>query len=125
MMQFENTISFLILGLSIVTVIDTVGAIASRYFRFNYGYLSIFSFSVYFLIGYLASTQSNLNIVLLVSVIVGIYDATVGWKLCLLLKANFTLTEEQVKKTTLSFRLAAMLICSSFFACLGYWVATA
>lgn len=88
MAQLLQTIPFIFMGLFIVTLIDSVGSIASRKFNFNYGYLSPLSFATYTLIGYLVSGRTNLICAFIAVIVVGIYDATVGWDISLKLNAN-------------------------------------
>ena len=69
-----------------VTAIDALGAIASRKFRFNYGYFTVLSFTTYLLTGYFLSFVTSLSSVLLLCGMVGIFDGTVGFKIAKRLK---------------------------------------
>lgn len=111
---------FLLLALTAVTLIASLGAIASRVFNFNYGYLSILSFLVYVAIGYFVSPAAGLNIAILVSLAVGFYDATIGVKISFACKANFGRLQDEVEKVTPSFMLTTMLFISPLLAFIGY-----
>jgi len=81
------TIYFLT-GLIFITLIDTIGAFASRKLNFKYVYLSVVSFIVYVGIGYLISKQYGVTLALITNAILGFYDSTVGMRLSIIVKAN-------------------------------------
>jgi Flp pilus assembly pilin Flp len=107
-------------ALAVVTLIATIGAWASRQFRFNYGYLSIISFILYLLLGYTVSSVAGLIMALLASLVVSFYDATVGWKLALWMKANTEMAEEELAKITPDRNLMVMLFIGPLFAIMGH-----
>jgi uncharacterized membrane protein YeaQ/YmgE (transglycosylase-associated protein family) len=111
---------FTLAGISAVTLIDTLGAIASRKLNFNYGWLIIFSLVVYTFTAYFVSSRLGLFSGFLVNCIVGIYDATLGWKFSLALNANTGMTDEEKKDANLTFRLIATLIIALLFGYLGF-----
>lgn len=79
---------FFIVGIALlsVTAIDALGSIASRKFRFNYGYFAILSFITYFFTGYYLSFVTSLSSVLILCGMVGIFDGTIGFKIAKRLK---------------------------------------
>lgn len=103
-----------------VTLLCTIGAIASRKMQFNFVYLSILSYLVYIFLGYFVARKANLSTALLASLIVGFYDATVGWNLCKKLNANMGLESEQIKNLSTSKTLTIMLFMAPFFAFIGH-----
>ncbi len=112
------TIYFLA-GLICITLIDTVGAVASRKLNFKYTYLSIVSFIVYIGIGYLISKQYGLTFALIVNAILGLYDSTVGLSLSIRAKANtgnITGVEGNPKM------IIGMIITAVFFGLMGYFL---
>jgi len=112
------TIYFLT-GLICITLIDTVGAVASRKLNFKYTYLSIVSFIVYIGIGYLISKQYGLTIALIVNAILGLYDSTVGMSLSIRAKANtgnITGVEGNPKM------IVGMIITALFLGIFGYFL---
>ena len=113
---------FTLAGISAVTLIDTLGAIASRKLNFYYGWLTILSLLVYTFTAYFISARTNFSLAFLANCIIGLYDATVGWKLALALNANIGMTAEEIEDTNLSFRLIAMLIISFGFSYLGFFI---
>ncbi len=123
MKELTEAIPYIVAALAAVTIIDWAGAAASRILNFSYVYLSFVSFGVYVLLGYFVSPKCGLNIGILSSLIVGFYDATVGWKLALKSKANFELSDDDIRMMTPSTNLAVMLVVSPLFAWIGYLLA--
>ncbi len=113
---------FTLAGISAVTLIDTLGAIASRKLNFHYGWLSILSFLVYLFTAYLNSAKIELTFVLVANCIIGLYDATAGWKFALILNANTGMTDKDKEDANLIFRLITMLIIALGFAYLGFLI---
>ena len=114
------TLPYIFGGIIVVTIIDTLGSIASRRLNFNYGYLAPISLMLYLFIGNQVSGLAGLKMALIASMIVGFYDATMGWKFAKLLKANTGISEEDEKKITVSMNLTAMLFISLAFAFIGH-----
>ncbi|MBD1434952.1 hypothetical protein H8B06_19180 [Sphingobacterium sp. DN00404] len=85
-MMILYILSIVGIALLSVTAIDALGAIASRKFRFNYGYFAILSFITYFFTGYYLSFVTSPNSVLLLCGMVGIFDGTIGFKIAKKLK---------------------------------------
>ena len=110
----------LLMGLILVTVLDTLGAISSRKAGYNYAYLAPLSFIVYLSIGYFLSKAVQIEIAILLTGIVGIYDGTIGWKLALALKANMPMSQEDLKKMTIANRVVTMAVFSGFLGYVGY-----
>ena len=110
----------LLLAILCVTLIATVGAIASRLLRFNYGYLTVLSLAVYATCGFFIAGIAGFNMVLLASLIVGSYDATVGWKLAKVCRANFVVEEEELEKMTYAYTIKVMLLVGPTFFSIGY-----
>src|SRR5205085_1681659 len=93
MSQFIHTIPFLLGGLIFVTLIDTVGAYASRRFNFNFGVFAIGSLLIYTFMGYFLTKKVGLSMTVFTSLAIAFYDATIGWKLSRKLKPKTGLSE--------------------------------
>jgi hypothetical protein len=107
-------------GLVLITAIDTLGAIASRKFNFNYAYLSVLSFAVHIALGYFVSLQYGLSGAIVASAVAGLYDATIGFKLSIHLNANNGLSKEEALKT-LNVKTVITVACISMvFGIVGY-----
>lgn len=119
-MNYIAVIPVLMCGLLVVTVIATVGAIASRKFNFQYTWLSIASAILYTYAGYLLSRQTDLLMALIVNNVIGFYDATIGLKLCIAFKANFQMVDEEVELPSTQFSVATMMFVSTMLTLLGY-----
>ena len=120
MIRLTEAIPYTIAGLIAVTVIDTAGAAVSRILNFNYVHVSFLSAAVYILIGYYISPRCGLSTAILSGLITGFFDATVGWKLTIWCKANFNLSEEDLKKMTPSTSLAIMLFLAPLLVFIGH-----
>jgi hypothetical protein len=112
-------------GLLAVTMIDTLGSISSRKMNYKYAYLTPLSFFAYGVIGYSGYHLATLTWTLLIACIIGIYDGTIGWRLSVILKANFGDKEETTKSLSLSYRISGMILISGFFGFLGFIIAGA
>ncbi len=122
-MNFPNAFLWLILGLVLITLIDTVGAIASRKFNFKYAYLSIFSFAVYVGLGYLLSKQYDPLFVFLIAGLLGLYDGTIGLRLSIILKANNGLGTNKSMELLNAKTAISMVFTAILFAFIGIQLA--
>ena len=109
-MILNPLVTYTLLGFLLVKLIAIVGAFASGKLGFNYAWLSIFSFAVYIMIGYLISSGASWIFALAGTCIIGIYDATVGWNLCLRFKARTGMSAEEQAALTDSKRISMMLV---------------
>jgi hypothetical protein len=78
----------LIGGCIIVFLLDALSSIASRRFNFNYARLAPLSFIIYTMVGFLGTRASDQTSGIIVAAAVGFFDATAGWKISMVLKAN-------------------------------------
>jgi len=101
---------FLLSGLAIITVIDTVGAILSRKLQFKYVYLTVVSGALYIIMGYLVSLKFSLGIALGINAILGLYDGSAGLWLCLKLKANIDNREETADMLNVKTAVTMMVV---------------
>ena len=107
-------------GLVTVTTIDILGSISSRKLNYKYVYLTPLSFLVYFCIGYQGHFIATLPWTLIIVCLTGIYDGTVGWRLSIILRANFADKEEYTKTLSLSSRISGMIVMSGIFGFVGF-----
>ena len=96
-MAYTNLIKYLIIGIFSITLVDTLGAVASRKMNFKYIYLSFISIAIFILVAFFVSKEYILTNVLLTNAILGLYDCTIGLWLSIVLRANNGLTAEQIK----------------------------
>ncbi|HUM98259.1 MAG TPA: hypothetical protein PK275_10400 [Chitinophagaceae bacterium] len=119
-MANTNLIKYLIIGIFSITLVDTLGAVASRKMNFKYIYLSIFSFAIYILVAFFVSKEYILTNVLLTNAILGLYDCTIGLWLSIVLRANNGLTAEQIKELFTLKSSIAMIVISVIFGLMGF-----
>ena len=87
-MKFKKALPALQIGIIAITLLDVIGSLASRRFDFPYSYLAILSFSIYILTGFLAAKWANRLTGVICAGMVGLYDATMGFEISILLGAN-------------------------------------
>ena len=120
MIELVKSSPVFIAGLIAITVLDALGAIASRILRFKYGLMFLPSLMLYVFVGAYVSRDVNFSAAILVNIALGFYDATVGWIISRKLKANTGLTEEQLEKVTISRNLKVMLAFAIIATIIGY-----
>ncbi len=118
-----NALPYTFGALAAISILDSLGAIASRLLNFRFTSLTILSLTIYVLIGYFISPVSGLSIALLAGLVVGFYDGIVGWNLCKLCKANFGVEEELVEKISYTSNLTVMLFVAPLFTFIGHLIA--
>lgn len=109
-LDYSTLLLFLLSGLAIITVIDTVGAILSRKLQFKYVYLTVVSGALYIIMGYLVSIKFSLGIALGINAILGLYDGSAGLWLCLKLKANIDNREETADMLNVKTAVTMMVV---------------
>jgi|SRR6218665_561941 len=117
-MIYSYAIACLVTGILAVTIIDTLGAIASRKMRFNYEALSILSIAVFLFVGYFLAGYYNLLTIVIVCGLIGFYDGTIGFRLSQKFKANTALSKEQLT----SLRNPATALFMIIIACISGWL---
>lgn len=115
-----SILPFVLLGIALISLLDTFGAIASRKLNFNYGLLSPVSFAIYTCIGYFISKGNTMDIAIACNILIGMFDAIVGWNFSMKLKANTGEAEGQLIEITEGQRIIVMALIGSFFAVIGY-----
>jgi hypothetical protein len=122
-LNLMNIIILFASGLLAVTTIDVLGSVSSRRMNYRYVYLTPISFLVYFCMGYQGHFIATLPWILVIVCLTGIYDGTIGWRLSIILNANFADKEEYTKNLTLSSRISGMIVMSGIFGFLGFMTA--
>ncbi len=123
-MNINPTVILLLVGLVAIILIATVGAIASRRLNFKYSLLSFISLVLYIIIGYGMARKADLPAALVAVAVMGLFDSTVGWQLCLRFQANMT-TEEQEATMQIpeTVRIVVMIVLAIICGWLGYLIA--
>lgn len=113
----------LLIGLGLVSFVDIVGSIISRKLNFNYAYFTVLSFIAYVTIAYLVAEETNKALLtLVVTMLVGLYDGTVGWIIAQKLKANYN--KEIAEKFTIAHRVFTANLFSILCGFVGYYLGT-
>ena len=113
-------LQYILLGIGLVSVIATVGAVASRKFGFKYAYLTTLSFAVYIFMSLYLLKRYSLVDALVINSIVGLYDGTISLWLCIRFKANIN-PEVEEGILEMSFLTAIFSILASIlFTFIGY-----
>ena len=92
----KKHIKILLIGIVAITLLDSIGSIASRKLDFDYSNLFYISYAIFAIIAFVSTRVKNLKIGILHAAILGLYDATVGWKISMLLDANTAGTNNQL-----------------------------
>jgi hypothetical protein len=124
MLQITHYILVTFVGIIGVTFIDLIGAISSRVFHFNYGYLTILSIVAYILVGYFISQFNNYLFTLVSGWLVAVYDAVIGWEIALYFRANMGKYQEEVKGISAATRINIALVFSTIMTSIGYLLRT-
>ncbi|MGK0364097.1 MAG: hypothetical protein ACI85O_001151 [Saprospiraceae bacterium] len=85
-------------GVIAVTILDGLGAIASRRLSFSYGRLALFSFIIYGAIGYIGAGMIDTMAGITLTGLVALFDAIVGFRICIALGANWGELQEMVEE---------------------------
>lgn len=114
---------YILTGILSIALLDSFGAVLSRKLNFNYGLLSPVSFAIYTLVGYLVAKHNSLDIVLACNILIGMFDAIIGWNFSMKLKANTGKEQGQLIEITDSQRIMVMAVIGSVFGLIGYMMA--
>jgi len=109
-------------GILAVTLIDSLGAIASKQLNFNYSFLSVISFVVYVGFAFLLARQSDKKTTIILTGFLGLFDATVGWKLSEILGANTGENNIEITTTIMIITAIFMTLFASLLGLLGWWL---
>ena len=77
----NNLLLAILIGALSVVIFDTLGSLAARKWNFTYSSLSIGSFLIYGIVGFLASSSASLLHAAAAGTVVGLIDATIGWRI--------------------------------------------
>lgn len=75
-------------GCFTILSLDALASIASRRLNFNYARLAPLSFVIYAAIGFAGTRVADQTTGIVLAAAVGFSDATIGWQISMMLKAN-------------------------------------
>ncbi len=120
--KMKKPLSIFLVGISAVTLLDSLGAIASRQLNFNYSLLSFVSFIFYVGFAFFLTRQADKKTTIVLTGLLGLFDATIGWKLSELLGANTAENKIEITTTILITTAIFMTIFASLLGLLGWWL---
>lgn len=88
----------LIIGIALILIFDTLGAIASRKFNFNFSKISILSLFIFLGISIWATKTINATAGISIAGLLSLVDATLGWRLFNQFNPNLGELETQFTK---------------------------
>jgi hypothetical protein len=125
MFDLNAFLIYTLAGIAAVTIFDCIGSILSRRLNFSYGYFTILSLIVYTYIAYLMSEKTNSWLAtMLVVVLIGFYDGTVGWIISNTLRANYGKAKEKAKKMTFAHTIPVAILFAMVCGWIGFNLAS-
>jgi ascorbate-specific PTS system EIIC-type component UlaA len=120
----KKILPILLIGVAAVTLLDSLGAIASRQMSFNYSSLSVISSIIYVAIAFVIAKRTDKKTAIILTGFLGLYDATVGWKLSILLQANTGSMTVAITPIILVTTAVFMTLYAALHGFLGWWLST-
>jgi len=118
----KKPLSIFLAGILAVTLLDSLGAMASRQLSFNYSLLSVVSFIVYIGFAFLLTKQADKKTTIILTGLLGLFDSTIGWNLSELLGANTGENNIEITTTILITTAIFMTLFASLLGLLGWWL---
>ena len=100
MISLSTTITIFIIGCVLIASYDILGSIISRKFSFQYVWLTLGSFYLYGLIALYLKDFGNIQIAIVGSFLLGVFDATIGLIIADKFNANIKEVDKEVVKIT-------------------------
>ena len=123
-MPLPQSISYFLLGVILVIILDSIGAILSNRFNFKYMLLIPASVLVYGLTGFLLGKSDTYLMTSLLTGLLGLFDGTIGLKLSIYFKARMGLSQEQIESMQSRTTAFFMVIVGVLFGSLGFAIST-
>ena len=121
----KKALSTILIGFLLIVLIDSIGSIVSRKMNFNYGYLFLFSSAIYIAIPFLIRKRVDKKAAIISAALLGLFDATIGWKISILLKANTGSTKlEIITPAVFIITIIFVTLTSTLFGLFGSWLAS-
>lgn len=117
-------IKFVSIGILAILFIDTVGSITSNKLNFSYSYLSPISFLIYTSIAFWVTRKINRKAGITIAALLGLIDATIGWKISMALGANIENATIEITLMTWVFTALFATGIAALFGLIGAWLAT-
>jgi len=119
----RNALPTILIGFLLILLVDSLGSIASRQMNFNYGHLSILTFTIYSVISFVITKRVNKKTAIISAALLGLFDATIGWKISIILQANTGSSKMIINPSLVIITIIFVIIISTLFGLLGSWIA--
>jgi len=120
----RRELKIIFIGLIAVTIFDVLGSIASRQMNFSYSYLGPISFIIYVATAFVIAKRAGKKAAIIGTASVGMYDATVGWKLSIFFHANTGGQKFEITPTILVTTIILVTLYGAIIGFLGWWLST-
>ena len=114
----------ILIGFLAITLLDCLGSLASRQMSFNYSYLLPFSFIIYIIIPFFITRLTDRKTAIVSAGLLGLFDATIGWKISIILKANTGNIKVQMTPPIVITTIIIVTITAMLLGLLGTWIST-
>ena len=120
---FENPLLRFAFGIVLITLLDSVGAIASNKFNIRYVQLALVSLAIYIFTGFILGKVTSYQETALYTALLGLFDGTIGLKLCIYFNANMGLDEERLQQMQGIQMSLMMIVVGLIFGTIGFALA--
>lgn len=121
-MFFSQPIFYFLLGVLLIFLLDSIGAILSNRYEFKYRWFIPLSLGIYVLIGFLLGNQSNYTSTIFYTSLLGLFDATIGLRVAIFFKGYWDLSKEQIDSMKNIKTSIFMIVVGWLFGSLGFLV---
>ena len=123
-MNYLPALYAFIVGLIVITLISSCGAILSRKLSFKYAYFGVISGILYCVLGFLISQKIDLTTALITNGLLGLIDSTLGFFLSIRFQANNGYSKEQSLKMINLKTSIGMVFFTIILSLVGYGLAS-
>ncbi len=120
----KKALPTIFIGLIAITLFDILGSISSRQMNFSYSYLGPISFTIYVATAFVIAKRAGKKAAIIGSGLLGMYDATVGWKLSIFFQANTGDQKIEITPTILITTIILVTLYGTILGFLGWWLST-
>lgn len=118
----KKSFSIFLAGVLAVTLLDSLGAIASRQLNFNYSILSFVSLIVYVGFAFFLAKHADKKTTILLTCLLELFDVTIGWKLSEILGANTGENNAEIPVPMMIASAIFLVFFASLLGRLGWWL---
>lgn len=119
----RKVLPIILIGFLLILLLDTIGSIISRQMNFEYGYLLPFSLIIYIAIPFIIAKRADRKIAVILGGLLGLFDATIGWKLSMLLHANTGSNKLNLTPAVFITTIIFVTLSGTLLGLLGSWIA--